>query len=44
MKNALVVILVLTPAALFATQLRPENSGQTDASVNPGRLTDGLTL
>lgn len=43
-EDALVVILVLTPTALFATQLWPENYGQTDASVNTGRLADNLTL
>ena len=37
MGDVLVVILVLTPTALFTTQLRPEKYGQMDASANTER-------
>ena len=36
MENVLVVVLVLSPTALFTTQLRPEDHGQTDESVSAG--------
>lgn len=42
--DALIVILVLPPTALLATQLGPDNCGQTDVSVNTERLGDSLTL
>jgi hypothetical protein len=42
--DALIVILVLPPTALLATQLGPDNCRQTDASVSTGRLGDNLTL
>lgn len=44
MDNALVVILVLPPTALLATQLGPDSCGQTDASVDTERQGDNLTL
>lgn len=44
MDDALVVILILSPTTLLATQLGPDNCRQTDVSVNTEQQRDNLTL